>query len=47
MESYLIRIHTAYEEQVAENTYLWISEKQMEDYPLVTAHQRILKECKT
>lgn len=47
MESYLIRIHTAYEEQVAENTYLWISEKQMEDYPLVTAHQRILKECKS
>ena len=43
MESYFISIQTGYEEVIAENDYLWISEQQMTDYPLVTAHQRILK----
>ena len=43
MESYFISIQTGYEEVIAENDYLWINEQQMTDYPLVTAHQRILK----
>ena len=45
MDSYLVEIKNEYQDLIAEdNQLLWVTKEQLKEIPLVTAHQRILKE---
>ena len=44
MESYFVNVKTGYTDEIAEDSNMWIGDKQLHDYSLVAAHQKILKE---
>ena len=44
MESYCVNVQTGYSDEIAEYPNLWINEQNLYEYPLVAAHQKILKE---
>ena len=44
MESYCVNVQTGYSDEIAEDPNLWINEQNLYEYPLVAAHQKILKE---
>lgn len=46
MESYNVSVKTSYIDEVAEDSQLWIREDELSNYPLVAAHQKILKSLK-
>ena len=43
MESYFVTVKVGYSDEVAEDSNLWINEDKLPEYPLVAAHQKILK----
>lgn len=46
MESYNVNVKTGYSDEVAEDSQLWVREDELSNYPLVAAHQKILKSLK-
>ena len=46
MESYNVTVKTGYSDEVAEDSQLWVREDELSNYPLVAAHQKILKSLK-
>ena len=46
MESYNVKVKTGYSDEVAEDSQLWIHDDELSNYPLVAAHQKILKSLK-
>ncbi|MGL4337405.1 MAG: NUDIX domain-containing protein, partial [Turicibacter sp.] len=45
MDCYEVMVHIAHTEEVAESNQLWLAPAMFNEYPLVTAHQKILAAC--